>query len=1467
MALYGLALGVNAAASGSNSVAIGVNSSTAGENSVALGQGTNDNGALNGTVLGAGANIAAGRAGNNVALGANASAVRGSSASFTGYALGTAESTVGELSIGSAGNTRQLTNLAAGTASTDGVNVSQLAAVGGNLAVALGGGSSFNAASGAFTAPSYSVGGVVRHDVGSALAATNALGVQYVPNGSGAPTASVDLTKGNTLSAVTISGVAPGAVSVTSADAVNGSQLYATNLSVATLSNSIDRGAIGPLQYSGSGTPTVSNGGIKSNDMTLIGASASVAVGLHNVSAGLTTAGSTDAVNGGQLNTVLASVATHLGGGAVYDPASGKVVAPSYTVDGNTYDNVGDALANVDDSVSGGAGVKYYRTNSTLGDSVASGVDSTAVGGNAVASGIAAIALGRNTLADTASAVAIGDAAVATGGKAVSIGAGNRASGNGAVAIGDPNNATGTGSVAVGADNTAVGDGAVAAGNLNVANGSAAIAMGTSSTAVGVSAMAFGASATAAGQNAMAFGSGSNAAGIGTIAIGSGSNSSSTNSVAIGAGSNVSVAGSVALGASSSATRGASGSYTAYGSGAGQFSAGEVSLGSAGSARQLTNLAPGSAATDGVNVGQLTTSVNGLATNVASVLGGTVNASTGAYAGTTYNTANGSTATTVQGGFDSYNTAITGLNNGGAGPVQFSDPGTPTVRNGGTRTNDMTLVGVAAGPVGLHNVRSGSTAVASTDAINGGQLNTGLASVATSLGGGSAYDPVTGKLTAPSFTVGGTTYNNAGAAFAAVNNSVANGAGIKYFHANSAAADAQAQGAESVAIGAAAIAKYAGSIALGSGSETDAAAPAGLGFVTATAAPASELSVGTATAQRRITNVAAGSAGTDAVNVSQLGAVTGNINSAIGQTVFNALTGAAVAPSFTVGGQSYNNLTSTVSAIDSGLTATNAASAALLGAINGGTVGLLKQVGGAPGTGILTVGAATGGTVLNVAGTAGNRVISGVAAGVAGSDAATVAQVAAAGTVAANTWITASTPTYAAPSASGVGSMAVGNGATSTGTQSVAIGENASDGGRNSVVSVGSAGAERQIANVAAGTASTDAANVRQVGDLAAKLGGGAQVLADGTVQGPTYTIDNYTTAGTLASANYGNVGDAIGGLSGSIVNLSAAVKTVTSGGGTYVQSNTTGAAAQATGIDSLAMGPGATSIGESSIAMGSGSNAAGKGAVALGLNSTAVGLEATAVGATAKAIDGGTALGSNADASVAQRGTAIGNNTVVKADGGVALGAGSVAERVGLAGAKEAMSGAAVASTQGAISVGTEGGERQIVNVAGGTKATDAVNVRQLQAVQAGSTQYERNSDGSVNYGKLVLGDGQSPNGTVVSNVAPGVAGTDAVNVNQLGSAQTATNSRIDAVNNRVDSVARNAYAGVASAMAVQMPGSSVPGKVAMRVGSAVFKGESAIGVSFRRTSQSNAWTVTGGVGLSRAGAAATVGAEWIFD
>lgn len=59
--------------------------------------------------------------------------------------------------------------------------------------------------------------------------------------------------------------------------------------------------------------------------------------------------------------------------------------------------------------------------------------------------------------------------------------------------------------------------------------------------------------------------------------------------------------------------------------------------------------------------------------------------------------------------------------------VQYSDPDDPTVSNGGTVTNDVTLVGAdASAPVRLHNVANG---MAATDAVNLGQLQSGLNNV------------------------------------------------------------------------------------------------------------------------------------------------------------------------------------------------------------------------------------------------------------------------------------------------------------------------------------------------------------------------------------------------------------------------------------------------------------------------------------------------------------------------------------------------------------------------------------------------------------------------------------------------------------------------------------------------------------------------------------------------------------------
>lgn len=258
-----------------------------------------------------------------------------------------------------------------------------------------------------------------------------------------------------------------------------------------------------------------------------------------------------------------------------------------------------------------------------------------------------------------------------------------------------------------------------------------------------------------------------NATALESIALGNDAvvGSGATGSVALGAGSSASAANSVALGADSVASRGAQAGYVAFGLGALQNSAGEVSVGAAGQERQITNVAAGSAATDAANVGQLQAVAALIPTDAVEyddsshtvvTLGGAggttiTNVAPGALNATSTDAVNGSQlyATNVQVQANSLaianlqtdvgnlqtnvtnlQTQVNNIANGGAGPVQYSNAATPSVPNGGVATNHVTLVGAAAGPVGLHNVADGLIAAGSTDAVNGGQLFTTSQAVA-----------------------------------------------------------------------------------------------------------------------------------------------------------------------------------------------------------------------------------------------------------------------------------------------------------------------------------------------------------------------------------------------------------------------------------------------------------------------------------------------------------------------------------------------------------------------------------------------------------------------------------------------------------------------------------------------------------------------------------------------------------------
>jgi len=119
------------------------------------------------------------------------------------------------------------------------------------------------------------------------------------------------------------------------------------------------------------------------------------------------------------------------------------------------------------------------------------------------------------------------------------------------------------------------------------------------------------------------------------------------------------------------------------------------------------------------------------------------------------------------------------------------------------------------------------------------------------------------------------------------------------------------------------------------------------------------------------------------------------------------------------------------------------------------------------------------------------------------------------------------------------------------------------------------------------------------------------------------------------------------------------------------------------------------------------------------------------------------------------------------------------------------------------------------------------------------------------------------------ISNLAPGVNGTDAVNVNQLNAAVNGVNglvttfaSSLYQLNNRINHVQQNAFAGAAVAISLAAPAvPTMPGKTAINAAYGNYAGQSAFSVTFAHrldlAPYYGSWNVNGGVGTGFTGAA----------
>ena len=248
----------------------------------------------------------------------------------------------------------KITNVLAGTvssASTDAINGSQLHGLSSSIATYLGGGATVSD-SGVFSGPTYNIDGNDYTNVGAALDAINtslsdSLGDALLWDST---TGAFSAKHGSTASVIT--NVADGAVSDSSSDAVNGSQLYDVSNSVVDVlgggAGVNTDGSISAPTYTIANTDYDNVGdALNALDTTLDDAmlwdatagengafSAShdgSASKITNVAAGTISDTSTDAVNGAQLHGVSSSVAEALGGGAAVN-SDGSISAPTYTI-------------------------------------------------------------------------------------------------------------------------------------------------------------------------------------------------------------------------------------------------------------------------------------------------------------------------------------------------------------------------------------------------------------------------------------------------------------------------------------------------------------------------------------------------------------------------------------------------------------------------------------------------------------------------------------------------------------------------------------------------------------------------------------------------------------------------------------------------------------------------------------------------------------------------------------------------------------------------------------------------------------------------------------------------------------------------------------------------------------------------------------------------------------------------------
>ena len=1419
------AIGNKAHAKGVNSIALGNGSQALADSAIAIGQGNKANGA-DAIALGNGSQssglnaIALGKASvvtgdNSLALGSNTNANGINSVALGAGSIADQDDSV---SVGSDSLQRKIVNVKNGTIkadSHDAINGSQLYAISDSVAKRLGGGSSVNVDDGTVKAPTYNLKNGNKNNVGDALTVLDQFTLQWDQNrdkysaAHGSSTASV------------ITDVADGAVSDSSKDAVNGSQLKATNDDVETNTTNIatNTGNIATNTANiATNTTNITNltdtvGDLKDDALLWNGTAFNAAHGtettstITNVKAGTLSDDSTDAVNGSQLKDTNDNVATN----------TTNIASNTANIATNT-SNIADNTANIATNTSNIAGntaniatnTTNIAANTTSINSLNTSVDALeqdAMLWNGTAFNAAHGTETTSTITNVKAGTLSDDSTDAVNGSQLKATNDNVATNTTNIASNTANIATNTANINT--LNTSIDTLEQDAILWNGTAYSAAHGTETASTITNVKAGTLSENSTDAVNGAQLNATNANVA---TNTTNIATNTASINTL----NTSIDALEQDALlwdGTAFSAAHGAN-----------------------KDASKITNVLAGtvsSASTDAINGSQL----HGLSSSIATYLGGGATVSdSGVFSGPTYNI-DGNDYTNVGAALDAINTSLS--DSLGDALLWDSTTGAFSAKHGSTASV-------------ITNVADGAVSDSSSDAVNGSQLYDVSNSVVDVLGGGAGVN-TDGSISAPTYTIANTDYDNVGDALNALDTTLD---------------DAM--------------------------------------LWDATAGENGAFSASHDGSASKITNVAAGTisdTSTDAVNGAQLHGVSSSVAEALGGGAAVNSDGSISAPTYTIADTDYTNVGDAMNAIDS--TLDNAllwdAAAGENGAFNAshdGKASVITNV--ANGQINETSTDAVNGSQLN----ATNMLIQNIAGDTSES------YITENGEGINYVRTNDSGLVFEDASATGVGATAVGYNSVASGDSSVAIGQNSSstiesgialgsssvsnriilqgsrdtsvtedgvvigyntsDGELLGALSIGDDGKYRQIINVADGSEAHDAVTVRQLQNAigAVATTPSKYFHANSTEEDSLAVGEDSLAMGAKTIVN----GDAGIGIGLNTLVLTDAIN------GIAIGSN-----ASANHANSIAMGSGSqttrgaqtdytaynmdapqNSVGEFSVGSEDGQRqitnvAAGSAdtdAVNVGqlkvtdervaqntqsitnLNNQVTNLD-TRVTNIENGIGDIVTTGSTkyfktntdgVDANAQGKDSvAIGSGSIAAADNSVALGTGSVADE------------------ENTISVGSSTNQRRITNVAAGKNATDAVNVAQLKSSEAGGVRYDTKADGSIDYSNITLGGGNGGT-TRISNVSAGVNNNDAVNYAQLKQSvqetKQYTDQRMVEMDNKLSKTESKLSGGIASAMAMTgLPQAYTPGASMASIGGGTYNGESAVALGVSMVSANGRW------------------------